>query len=345
MLKRESMSIVKVHGPRSNQEPNDITIQWSMGNFCNFECEYCPKQLHDGSIGWQNTETYLNVIDKICTHYTNQNKTVNFELIGGEVTTIPGFLDILQRIKEHNGRSIVFTNGSRSRNWWNKAKHYIDDLIISFHINSMHEDDLIDMADEISDTVPASYHLAGVKDSLPDIEILQKRLREVYRNNKVQDYYGVNIDIKTMYKKLLGPGSKQDPFYNYDGNDWRIINLPAWEIDPTPPPPAQPIEHRPPENNQGEFLFTVMSSDNSVQYMEPDQIMNQGMNKFKGMTCHIGERGFNIDMRGNIVSSWCGAKTYGNVFSDKFELPTPSGVVCPHEHCNNPKDIAILKTS
>ena len=28
-----------------------------------------------------------------------QNKTVNFELIGGEVTTIPGFLEILQKNK------------------------------------------------------------------------------------------------------------------------------------------------------------------------------------------------------------------------------------------------------
>jgi MoaA/NifB/PqqE/SkfB family radical SAM enzyme len=339
------MSIIKLHGPRNDNEPNDITVQWSMGNFCNFECEYCPTQLHDGSMPWKTTEIYLDVIDKICTHYSTQNKTVNFELIGGEVTTIPGFIDILQKIKEHNGRSIVFTNGSRSRNWWSKAKHYIDDLIISFHINSMHEDDLIDMADEISDTVPASYHLAGVKDSLPDIEILQKRLREVYRDNKVQDYYGVNIDIKTMYKKLLGPGSKQEPFYNYDGNDWRIINLPAWEIDPSPPPPQEPIVYYPPEDNQSHFLFTVMADDKTVRYMEPDQIMNQGLNKFKGMTCHIGERGFNIDMRGNIVSSWCGAKIYGNVFKDNFELPTPDGVVCPHEHCNNPKDIAILKTA
>jgi len=339
------MSIVKVHGPRSNHVPNDITIQWSMGNSCNFECEYCPTQLHNGSNPWQQTDIYLSVIDTICTHYATINKTVNFELIGGEVTVMPGFLEILQKIKEHNGRSIVFTNGSRTRNWWSKAKHYIDDLIISFHINSMHEDDLIDMAEEISDTVPASYHLAGVKDSLPDIELLQKRLREVYRNNKVQDYYGVNIDIKTMYKKLLGPGSKQEPFYDYNGNDWRIINLPAWEIDPTPHEPISPVVYEPAEIDQGEFLFTIQSSDNSIQYMEPDQIMNQGMNKFKGMTCHIGERGFNIDMRGNIVSSWCGAKTYGNIFHGGFELPTPDGVVCPHEHCNNPKDIAILKTS
>ena len=129
------MSVVKLHGPRSDNEPNDITIQWSMGNSCNFECEYCPTQLHSGSHPWQSTEIYLDAIDKICTHYTEQNKTVNFELIGGEVTVMPGFLEILQKIKEHNGRSIVFTNGSRTRNWWSKAKHYIDDLIISFHIN------------------------------------------------------------------------------------------------------------------------------------------------------------------------------------------------------------------
>ena len=335
------MDLIKVHGPRGDHEPNDITIQWSMGNNCNFECEYCPTQLHDGSLGWHETNKYVDIIEKICVHYAEQNKTVNFELIGGEVTVIPGFLEILQKIKEHNGRSIVFTNGSRTRNWWSKAKHYIDDLIISFHINSMHEDDLINVAEEISDTVPASYQLAGVKDSLPDIEILQKRLREVYRNNKVQDYYGVNIAIKTMYKKLLGPGSKQEPFYDYDGNDWRIINLPAWEIDPNPPEPVDPPPAVQPHDRH--FLFTVMSKE-GTQYMEPDQIMNHGLNKFKGMKCHIGERGFNIDMRGNIVSSWCGAKTYGNVFDDHFELPMPDGVVCPHEHCNNPKDIAILKT-
>ena len=208
----------------------------------------------------------------------------------------------------------------------------------------MHEDDLIDMAEEISDTVPASYHLAGVKDSLPDIEVLQKRLREVYKSNKVQDYYGVNIDIKTMYKKLLGPGSKQETFYDYDGNDWRIINLPAWEIDPNPPPPVDPPPP-PQEPNQKHFLFTVMTQQHGIQYMEPDQIMNQNLNKFKGMTCHIGEKGFNIDMRGNIISSWCGAKTYGNVFNETFELPTPEGIICPHERCNNPKDIAILKTA
>jgi organic radical activating enzyme len=338
------MNLKVVHGPRDDNEPPCITIQWSMGNSCNFECEYCPKQLHDGSIPWHSADEYISVINKICQHYKTLNKFVNFELIGGEVTVIPGFLDIIKAIKENGSRVIIFTNGSRSKQWWNKAKHFIDDLIISYHPLSMHEDDLIDMAEEISDTVVASYHLAGVKECLGEIEELQERLREVYRLNKVQDYYGVNIDIKTMYKKLLGPGSRQEPYYDYDGNDWRIINLPAWKIDPNQPPP-DPNAPPPPPPNQKHFLFTV-EDDNGIQYMEPDQIMNQGLNSFKGMRCHLGERGFNIDMRGNIVSSWCGAKQYGNVFDvNGFELPTPEGFICPHQHCNNPKDIAILKTS
>ena len=340
------MNPTKVHGPRPEHLPKDITIQWSMGNSCNFECEYCPTQLHDGSLGWHETNKYVDIIEKICKHYQAQDKVVNFEFIGGEVTVIPGFIEILEKVKEYNGHNIIFTNGSRTVNWWSKAKHLIDDLVISYHPQSMDEDSLIEIAEEIKDSVYTSYQLAGVKDYLPRLELLAERLRTVYKHSTVQDYWGVNIAIKTMYKKLLGPGAKQDTFYDYSGNDWRILNLPTWKENPDtpPPPPPDPNAPPPPEPHPGRFLFTYQTPE-ETNYYNADQIMDQGLNKFQGMMCHIGERGFNIDMRGNIVSSWCGAKTYGNVFEKDFELPTPDGVVCPHEHCNNPKDIQILKTA
>ena len=337
------MNPTKVHGPRPEVLSKDITIQWSMGNSCNFECEYCPTQLHDGSLGWHETNKYVDIIEKICKHYQEQDKVVNFEFIGGEVTVIPGFIEILEKVKEYNGHNIIFTNGSRTVNWWSKAKHLIDDLVISYHPQSMDEDSLIEIAEEIKDSVYTSYQLAGVKDYLPRLELLAERLRTVYKHSTVQDYWGVNIAIKTMYKKLLGPGAKQDTFYDYDGNDWRILNLPTWKENPDTPPP-DPNAPPPPEPHPGRFLFTFQTPE-GTNYYNADQIMDQGLNKFQGMQCHIGERGFNIDMRGNIVSSWCGAKTYGNVFSDQFELPTPEGVLCPHEYCNNPKDIQILKTT
>ena len=66
----------KVHGPRPEVLSKDITIQWSMGNSCNFECEYCPTQLHDGSLGWHDTNKYVDIIEKICKHYQEQDKVV-----------------------------------------------------------------------------------------------------------------------------------------------------------------------------------------------------------------------------------------------------------------------------
>ena len=146
----------KVHGPRPEHLPKDITIQWSMGNSCNFECEYCPTQLHDGSLGWHDTNMYVDIVEKICKHYQEQDKVVNFEFIGGEVTVIPGFIEILEKVREYNGHNIVFTNGSRTVNWWKKAKHLIDDLVISYHPQSMDEDSLIEIAEEIKDSVYTS---------------------------------------------------------------------------------------------------------------------------------------------------------------------------------------------
>ncbi len=60
----------------------------------------------------------------------------------------------------------------------------------------MDEDSLIEIAEEIKDSVYTSYQLAGVKDYLPRLELLAERLRTVYKHSTVQDYWGVNIAIK-----------------------------------------------------------------------------------------------------------------------------------------------------
>ena len=65
-----------------------------MGNSCNYECEYCPPQLHNGSKPWLSKEQYIDAINKFSLYYNGLGKRVDYELIGGEVTVIPGFEDI-----------------------------------------------------------------------------------------------------------------------------------------------------------------------------------------------------------------------------------------------------------
>ena len=71
-----------VKGPHTTDPDRRVQIQWSMGNTCNFNCEYCPSILHDGSRPWMPTEKYLQVVDKISQHYTKKSRPMNWSLLG-----------------------------------------------------------------------------------------------------------------------------------------------------------------------------------------------------------------------------------------------------------------------
>jgi len=111
-----------VKGPHTTDPDRAVQIQWSMGNTCNFSCEYCPSILHNGTRPWLTTQQYINVVDKISTHYAGANRHMHWELLGGEVTTIPNFEEIIKRIAYYGSSVTIYTNGSRTIRWWEEAK-------------------------------------------------------------------------------------------------------------------------------------------------------------------------------------------------------------------------------
>ena len=138
-------NLVSVRGPHARGPMDNIRVQWNMGNSCNYECEYCPSILHDGSKPWLPLESYLTTIERLSQHYNDMGKRVDYELIGGEVTVIPGFEDIIRKISEYNTHNVVFTNGSRTVKWWSKAKHYMDGVVLTFHPDSQDKQHIIDV--------------------------------------------------------------------------------------------------------------------------------------------------------------------------------------------------------
>ena len=89
-----------------------------------------------------------------------------------------------------------------------------------------------------------------------------------------------------------------------------------------------------------EFLY----EDGTAKYVQNHQIINEGLNQFKGMKCHIGYESINIDASGEIYSSWCGAVNFGNISNNNWQL-LESKPRCPFEYCNNISDISITKTA
>lgn len=331
--------LISVKGPHARQPHSPIRVQWNMGNQCNFECEYCPPILHDSSRPWLPLQSYIDAVDRICSHYSDIGKSVHFELIGGEVTVMAGFEDIIRKINEHGCSSVVFTNASRTINWWSKAKHYLNGVVITWHPQSMEKQHLIDVINEIKDYVNIDINIAGIGGRVDELGNTVEEIRELFKDCQRNNYNNVSICVKTMYKKLLGRDSKQETYWPYTEQELEIIKRPGIKPMPMPPNPDQPVFEPDPRDWMTEFLY----DDGEAKYVQSHQIINEGLNKFKGMSCYLGFESLNIDASGDIYSSWCGAKHFGNIAKlENWELPK-SLTVCPYDFCNNISDIAISK--
>ena len=123
--------------------------------------------------------------------------------------------------------------------------------------------------------------------------------------------------------------------------DRTIMQRPGVLPNPNHKPSSDPndsMEH--PRFWSTEFMY----DDAPPKYVQSHQIINEGLNKFKGMKCELGFDSLNIDMNGEVISSWCGAKNFGNITQlENWDIPKEE-TRCPYEFCNNLNDISITKT-
>jgi organic radical activating enzyme len=331
----EAPNLLSVKGPHIRNNSNAIRIQWNMGNNCNYSCDYCPPLLHDGSKPWLSTNKYIDTIKRLSSHYNALDKRTDYELIGGEVTVIPGFEDIIKTISEYNSSSTVYTNASRTVKWWSKAKHYMDGVVLTYHPLSQDKQHFIDVINEIKEYVTIDINIAGIGSRVEELGIFVDTLRDLFKDCKHNNYDHVSICVKTMYKKLLGRNSKQETYWEYTDNELDILRRPGIK----PAEKTENIEPSDPKSWMTEFLY----DDGTAKYVQSHQIIDQGLNKFRGMKCHLGFESINIDALGDIYSSWCGAVNFGNINNSEWRLPETK-TICPYDFCNNISDIAISKS-
>jgi organic radical activating enzyme len=334
-----------VKGPHTTDPERAVQIQWSMGNTCNFSCEYCPSILHNGTKPWLPTDQYLKVVDKISNHYRSKNRFMHWELLGGEVTTIPDFEKIIERIAMYNSSVTVYTNGSRTIDWWKEAREYLTGVVITYHPLTMDVQHLYDVVDVLKDNLILDINIAGIGGQVEQLSDVVNNLRNMFLDSEMQSVYDVNITIKTMYKKYLGEDNnhhKQETYYNYTPQEIKIMQRPGLL-----PNPNQHNEYDDPNDVQDHPRFwstEFMYEDAPPKYVQSHQIINEGLNRFKGMKCELGFDSLNIDMNGEVISSWCGAKNFGNITQlDNWDIPKTE-TRCPFEFCNNLNDISITKT-
>jgi|688.fasta_scaffold01693_24 organic radical activating enzyme len=217
---------MKLHGTKIIEIKNEsdmITIDWTLGNFCNFKCGYCFDDCNSGTIRPPKiNDTVKNNIQHLINQIRkNNDKSIIFNFGGGEPTLFHDFENLINFCSTLGKISMV-TNGSRTINWWNDNKKFINFISLSFHVEETNFDHVVNLIKEIGNDVSISVHFI-----IDDLHFDKStNLYEQLRNIIIEQKLKTNLYIKTLRST-----SKRK--ISYDKDQSKIINsLLPYSINP-----------------------------------------------------------------------------------------------------------------
>lgn len=118
-----------------------FSITWMLGRRCNYDCMYCPEELHD-KISRHHDLNKLKEAWKNMHQQTGAKKLpYKISFTGGEVTANKNFLPFVSWLKENYNVSsiLITTNGSAGLKYYEKLTNYVDAISFSTHAEFMNE--------------------------------------------------------------------------------------------------------------------------------------------------------------------------------------------------------------
>jgi len=119
-----------------------ISLSWMIGARCNYDCMYCPEELHNNTSTHPSLEKLKLAWNNLYTKTQYLNLPYKISFTGGEVTANKSFLPLIEYIKNGNfniGQLGVTTNGSASLNYYQRLCNLIDVISFSTHSEFFNE--------------------------------------------------------------------------------------------------------------------------------------------------------------------------------------------------------------
>ena len=127
--------------------PEYFSLTWMLGSRCNYDCMYCPTDLHDSTSRPHDLVTMQEVWQNI--HRKTQHKNLPYKIsfTGGEVTANKNFLPLVEWLKTtcpDIAMILLTTNGSASQRYYEKLAGVVDSISFSTHSEYMDEQRFFD---------------------------------------------------------------------------------------------------------------------------------------------------------------------------------------------------------
>lgn len=122
--------------------PNYFSLTWMLGSRCNYDCMYCPSELHDASSQPHSLETMQQVWINIYNKTKQKNLPYKLSFTGGEVTANKNFLPLIKWLRTNYQEItmiVISTNGSASQRYYKDLCEHVESISFSTHSEFMDE--------------------------------------------------------------------------------------------------------------------------------------------------------------------------------------------------------------
>jgi molybdenum cofactor biosynthesis enzyme MoaA len=122
--------------------PEYFSLTWMLGSRCNYDCMYCPTEVHDSTSRPHDLATMQQTWRNIHSKTQHKNLPYKISFTGGEVTANKNFLPLVEWLK-HTYADVAMilltTNGSASQRYYEKLAGLVDSISFSTHSEYMDE--------------------------------------------------------------------------------------------------------------------------------------------------------------------------------------------------------------
>jgi MoaA/NifB/PqqE/SkfB family radical SAM enzyme len=281
-----------------------IKVEWNLGKRCNYDCSYCPSQIHDLTSPHTDIEILKSAVDKL-----PKNSRISFT--GGEPCVHPKFEELVQYCVDSDIQWInVTTNGTRKASYYNNlpVNHYVFSLHFEYDWENV-LDNILMFAGS-----PEEEHMR--KPFMINVMAHPDKMEEVRKAVFKFDRWAIPYAIRRIRWTEGDHNIFDDMRYDQNDLDW-IVSRTA-TVNPN----------------------TIIDD---IEQLHANDIIKLHKNKFKGWTCMAGLESLMINWDGEVHRATCRVGgSLGNIYNDTFELPVEP-VICTRDSCTCAADIPLTK--
>lgn len=285
-------------------QQDQIKIEWNIGKRCNYDCSYCPSEIHDNHSNHTDINLLEKTVDKLC----DLNKPLRISLTGGEPCVHPDIEVLLEYMKIKNISWInITTNGTRGYRWYLDNEMFYNHIVFSLHFEQDWH--------RIFDTI-LKYYDNTERDFFVNIMAHHSYMNNVKTAAKKFQELGIKYAVRRI-RWTEGDHNVFDDL-RYEGKDLEWI----LEQDST----VQP---------------NCLIDDE--KQMHANDIIKNHLNQFKGWSCSAGLESLMINWDGEVHRATCRVGgSLGNIYQGSFNLPIEP-IICTRDWCTCAADIPLTK--